>query len=105
MRDFGALTQDVHALKALVVCMTDLLRLMMLKLPGEWSMDIIVGNSMQFGVPVGYGGLHDVFFVRVDSLNATMNAPAFSPLHLSPVGVTVVLHRTSLCIRVLHAQK
>lgn len=72
VRDFGALAQDVHALKALVVCATDLLALTMLKPPGEWGADVVVGNSARFGVPAGYGGPHGAFFACVDSLKRKM---------------------------------
>ncbi|KIP02082.1 hypothetical protein PHLGIDRAFT_79656 [Phlebiopsis gigantea 11061_1 CR5-6] len=72
VKDFGALAQDVHAAKALVVCATDLLALTMLKPPGEWGADVVVGNSARFGVPAGYGGPHGAFFACIDSLKRKM---------------------------------
>ena len=72
IKDFGALAQDVHASKALVVCATDLLALTMLKPPGEWGADVVVGNSARFGVPAGYGGPHGAFFACIDSLKRKM---------------------------------
>ena len=70
--DFGALARDVHAAKALVVCATDLLALTLLKPPGEWGADVVVGNSARFGVPAGYGGPHGAFFACIDSLKRKM---------------------------------
>jgi glycine dehydrogenase len=75
---FGALVQTpdeagrVHDLSGfvtrarqagiLVAVATDLLALTLLKPPGEWGADIVVGNSQRFGVPMGYGGPHAAFF-------------------------------------------
>ena len=69
---FGALAQEVHASKALLVAATDLLALTMLKPPGEWGADVVVGNSARFGVPAGYGGPHAAFFACIDSLKRKM---------------------------------
>ncbi|KAJ7070878.1 glycine cleavage system P-protein-domain-containing protein [Mycena amicta] len=72
IKDFGALTESVHALGGLVVCATDLLALTTLKPPGEWGADIVLGNSARFGVPSGYGGPHGAFFAVSDKLKRKM---------------------------------
>ena len=72
IKDFGALAQEVHASKALLICATDLLALTMLKPPGEWGADVVVGNSARFGVPAGYGGPHGAFFACTNSLKRKM---------------------------------
>lgn len=72
IEDFGALATEVHDAKALLVCATDLLALTMLKPPGEWGADVVVGNSARFGVPAGYGGPHAAFFACADKLKRKM---------------------------------
>ena len=72
VRDFSDLATIVHASGGLLVCATDLLALTMLKPPGEWGADIVLGNSARFGVPAGYGGPHAAFFACTDKLKRKM---------------------------------
>nr|VWO94335.1 Glycine dehydrogenase (decarboxylating) (EC (Glycine cleavage system P-protein) (Glycine decarboxylase) (Glycine dehydrogenase (aminomethyl-transferring)) [Ganoderma boninense] len=72
VKDFSALAKSVHSGGALLVCATDLLALTMLKPPGEWGADIVLGNSARFGVPAGYGGPHAAFFACTDKLKRKM---------------------------------
>ena len=61
LRDFEALTAEAHAKGALVTVAADLLALTLLKPPGEWGADVVVGSSQRFGVPLWYGGPHAAF--------------------------------------------
>ncbi|KAI0361421.1 glycine dehydrogenase [Trametes cingulata] len=72
VKDFSGLADSVHSAGALLVCATDLLALTMLKPPGEWGADIVLGNSARFGVPAGYGGPHAAFFACTDKLKRKM---------------------------------
>jgi glycine dehydrogenase len=72
IKDFKTLVDSVHDANALVAVATDLLALTMLKPPGEWGADMVLGNSARFGVPAGYGGPHGAFFACTDKLKRKM---------------------------------
>jgi glycine dehydrogenase len=61
VRDYTDFVQMTHDVGALVVIAADLLSLVMLKPPGEFGADVVVGSAQRFGVPLGYGGPHAAF--------------------------------------------
>jgi glycine dehydrogenase len=61
LRDFAQVTDSAHERGALVTVAADLLALTVLKPPGEWGADVVVGSSQRFGVPLWYGGPHAAF--------------------------------------------
>ena len=72
INNYASVAESIHASGGLVVCATDLLALTMLKPPGEWGADVVVGNSGRFGVSIGYGGPHAGFFACTDNLKRRM---------------------------------
>ena len=61
IEDYSKIAEKAHANGTLVIVATDLLSLCILKPPGEWGADIVIGNSQRFGVPMGFGGPHAAF--------------------------------------------
>ncbi len=72
VNDLTDLVSIAHNKSALVIVATDLLSLVMLKPPGKFGADIVVGNSQRFGVPMGYGGPHAAFFATRDEFKRSM---------------------------------
>ncbi|XP_013782479.1 glycine dehydrogenase (decarboxylating), mitochondrial-like isoform X1 [Limulus polyphemus] len=68
INDFSELVHKCHEYGTLVVCACDLLALTIIKPPGEFGVDIAVGTSQRFGVPLNYGGPHAGFFAVQASL-------------------------------------
>ncbi|PPK67716.1 glycine dehydrogenase [Methylobacter tundripaludum] len=66
IRDLTEVTAIAQAKSALVTVAADLLALVLLKPPAEFGVDIVVGNSQRFGVPMGYGGPHAAYFATKD---------------------------------------
>ena len=60
--DYTILCTQAHNVGSYIAVAADLLSLALLKSPGEWGADVVVGTSQRFGVPMGYGGPHAAFF-------------------------------------------
>jgi glycine dehydrogenase len=61
VRDLAAVTAEAKERGAVVAVAADLLALTLLRPPGEWGADVVVGSAQRFGVPLGFGGPHAGF--------------------------------------------
>ncbi len=72
IRDYQEVVLQAHKVGALAVVATDLLALTLLRPPGEFGVDIAVGSSQRFGVPLGFGGPHAAFLSTKDAYKRQM---------------------------------
>uniref|UniRef100_A0A803SX66 Glycine cleavage system P protein n=1 Tax=Anolis carolinensis TaxID=28377 RepID=A0A803SX66_ANOCA len=68
VEDFTGLVDRAHQNGTLACCATDLLALCVLRPPGEFGVDVALGSSQRFGVPLCYGGPHAAFFAVKENL-------------------------------------
>ncbi|MCB9186030.1 MAG: aminomethyl-transferring glycine dehydrogenase [Flavobacteriales bacterium] len=66
VKDLKPFVDRAHEVGASVAVAADLMSLVLLKSPGSWGADVVVGNTQRFGVPLGYGGPHAAFFATKD---------------------------------------
>src|SRR6266436_5531364 len=70
--DYAGFVRRAHDAGALVVVAADILALTLLKAPGEFGVDVAVGNTQRFGVPLGFGGPHAAYFATRDQYKRHM---------------------------------
>ncbi len=54
--DYADFTDRAHQSGALLTAIADPLALALLKAPGEWGADVVVGSAQRLGLPMGFGG-------------------------------------------------
>jgi glycine dehydrogenase len=70
--DYTSFIASAHEAGVQVGVAVDLLSLALLRPPGEFGADAVVGSSQRFGVPMGYGGPHAGFLSTRDSYKRHM---------------------------------
>src|SRR6056297_3657383 len=64
--DWEAKVKAWHEAGLQVAVAADLMSLSLLRPPGDWGADVVVGNTQRFGVPLGAGGPHAAYFSTVE---------------------------------------
>ena len=64
--DYEPFFSRAHEAGAMTVVAADLLALVLLRSPGEFGADVVIGNSQRFGVPMGYGGPHAAYMATLE---------------------------------------
>ncbi|HET9205356.1 MAG TPA: aminomethyl-transferring glycine dehydrogenase, partial [Burkholderiaceae bacterium] len=72
IHDLEPSVKEAHGKQAAFIVAADLLALTLLKAPGEFGADIVVGNSQRFGVPMGCGGPHAAFLACRDEFKRSL---------------------------------
>ncbi len=67
INDYDEFTSACHEVGISVCAAADIMSLVLLKSPGSWGADCVVGSTQRFGVPMGYGGPHAAFFATKES--------------------------------------
>ncbi len=67
VEDYSKLVAKAQKVGTYAIVAADLLSLAILKAPGEWGADAVVGNTQRFGVPMGFGGPHAAYFATKDA--------------------------------------
>ncbi|WP_185855531.1 aminomethyl-transferring glycine dehydrogenase [Blattabacterium cuenoti] len=62
IHDYTEIIEHANKKNISVIISADLMALSLLKPPGEWGADVVIGSSQAFGIPMGYGGPHAAFF-------------------------------------------
>ena len=70
--DMTEVAQQIHEKNGLFIVGTDLLALTLIKAPGEFDADIVIGSAQRFGVPMGFGGPHAGFIAVKDALKRSL---------------------------------
>ncbi len=69
---FDSIFQNAKAAGALCICAADPMALVLLRPPGEFGADIVVGSTQRFGVPLGFGGPHAAYLATKDEYKRLM---------------------------------
>lgn len=72
IRDYSSFTEKAHENEIVVTAVADILSLTLIKAPGEWGADIVVGNTQRFGIPMGFGGPHAAYLAAKETYKRQM---------------------------------
>ena len=62
VNDYSVFVAKAKENEIKVAVAADIMSLVLLTPPGEFGVDVVVGTTQRFGIPLGYGGPHAAFF-------------------------------------------
>ena len=65
--DLAAHIEKAKAIDIKTVVAADLFTLTLLEAPGKYDVDVVVGTTQRFGIPLGYGGPHAAYFATKEA--------------------------------------
>ena len=72
VRDYRDIIKRVQEQKGLVVMAADILSLVLLRSPGSLGVDVAIGSTQRFGVPLGFGGPHAGYMATRESFKRSL---------------------------------
>ncbi|WP_299210059.1 aminomethyl-transferring glycine dehydrogenase [uncultured Dokdonia sp.] len=67
VHDIADFVSHANAAEIKVAVAADILSLVKLRAPGEMGVDVVVGTTQRFGIPLGYGGPHAAYFATKEA--------------------------------------
>jgi glycine dehydrogenase len=65
--DYAGFVEQAKSANIKVAVAADILSLVNLRAPGEFGVDVVVGTTQRFGIPLGYGGPHAAYFATKEA--------------------------------------
>ncbi len=65
--DYEGFVEKANANNIKVAVAADILSLVKLRAPGDFGVDVVVGSTQRFGIPLGYGGPHAAYFATKEA--------------------------------------
>ncbi len=65
--DYEGFVEKANANNIKVAVAADILSLVKLRAPGDFGVDVVVGTTQRFGIPLGYGGPHAAYFATKEA--------------------------------------
>ncbi len=66
VEDYATRTAKALEKGVKTIVAADILALTLLKAPGEWGAEVVIGSTQRFGIPMGNGGPHAAYFATKD---------------------------------------
>jgi len=65
--DYSSFVENAKKAQIKIAVAADILSLVKLEAPGHLGVDVVVGTTQRFGIPLGYGGPHAAFFATLEA--------------------------------------